>query len=142
MPSVDYVLHRGGVKLEFVRNSFDSIRKFAVRLIRKGKKYSKNLMKINWNSICSIRLQLQAGVKFSEIRFVQNSFDSIRKFANRLIREGKKYSKNSMKINSKFVRFDLTPKQGGVKFLGCWICLKFVRFDSKIYDSMDLKGQK
>ena len=29
---------RGGVKLEFVRNLFDSIRKFAIRLIRKRQK--------------------------------------------------------------------------------------------------------
>ena len=28
----------GGVKLEFVRNSFNSIRKLVIRLIRKGKK--------------------------------------------------------------------------------------------------------
>ena len=43
-----------------------------------------------------------------------NSFEicSIRKFAIRLIRKGKKYSKNSMKINSKFVRFDSTPTIG------------------------------
>ena len=39
----DYVMvkFRGGVKLEFVRNSFDSIRKLTNRLIRKGKKSSK-----------------------------------------------------------------------------------------------------
>ena len=29
----------GGVKMEFIRNSFDSIQKFAIRLIQKGKKY-------------------------------------------------------------------------------------------------------
>ena len=29
---------RGGVKLEFVQNLFDFIRKFAIRLIRRGKK--------------------------------------------------------------------------------------------------------
>ena len=38
---------RGGVNLEFDQNSLYSIRKFAIRLIRKGKKYSKNSMKIN-----------------------------------------------------------------------------------------------
>ena len=32
---------RGGVKLEFVRNSFDSIRKFTIRLIGKGKNIRK-----------------------------------------------------------------------------------------------------
>ena len=42
-----FVWSRGGVKLEFVRNSFNSIRKFAIRLIRKGKKYLINSMKIN-----------------------------------------------------------------------------------------------
>ena len=36
------VQFRGGVKLEFVRNSFDSIRKFAIRLIRKGCCYFTN----------------------------------------------------------------------------------------------------
>ena len=51
----------------------------------------------------------RGGVK---LEFVQNSFDSIRKIAIRLIRKGKKYSKNSMKINSKFVRFDSTPTIG------------------------------
>ena len=55
------------------------------------------------------QLQSRGGVK---LEFVQNSFDSIRKFAIRLIRKGKKYSKNSMKINSKFVRFDSTPTIG------------------------------
>ena len=37
---------------------------------------------------------------------------SIRKFAIRLIRKGKIYSKNSMKINSKFDRLDSTPTTG------------------------------
>ena len=43
-----------------------------------------------------------------------NSFEirSIRKFAIRLIWKGKKYSKNSMKINSKFVQFDSTTTIG------------------------------
>ena len=49
------------------------------------------------------------GVK---LEFVRNSFDLIRKFAIQLIRKGKKYSKNSMKINSKFVQFDSTPTIG------------------------------
>ena len=38
---------RGGVKLEFVRNLFNSIRKFTIRLIRKGKKSSKNSIIFN-----------------------------------------------------------------------------------------------
>ena len=151
--SINFVIRfRGGVKLEFVRNSFDSIRKSkkysknsmkinsnsirSIRLqlqagsqnfrnlirsksvrfdskicnsmIRKSKNNSKNSMKINSNLIHSIRLQLKAGVKFPEIRFVRNSFNSIRKFTIRLIRKVKKYSKNSIKINSKFIRFDST----------------------------------
>ena len=73
------------------------------------------------------------------MEFVRNLFDSIRKFAIRLIREGKKYSKNSMKINSKFVRFD---SNYGVK--SNFSDAGFVRnsFDSKIYDSIDSKGEK
>ena len=59
--------------------------------------------------ILRIQLQTRGGVK---LEFVRNSFDSIRKFAIRLIRKGKKYSKNSMKINSKFVQFDSTPTIG------------------------------
>ena len=54
-------------------------------------------------------VQFRGGVK---LEFVQNLFDSIRKLAIRLIRKGKKYSKNSKKINSKFVRFDSTPTIG------------------------------
>ena len=45
---------------------------------------------------------------FSDAGFVQNSFDSIRKFIICLIRKEKNNSKNSIKINSKFVRFDST----------------------------------
>ena len=51
-------------------------------------------------------VKVRGGVK---LEFVRNSFDSIRRFAIRLIRKDKKYSKNSMKICSKFVRFDSTP---------------------------------
>ena len=57
---------RGGVKLEFVRNSFDSIRKFTIRLIRKGKKSSKN--SINFNS------------KF--VRFERKKFERFANFSN------------------------------------------------------------
>ena len=84
---------RGGVKLEFVQNSFDSI--------RKGKKYSKNSKKIN-----------SKFVRFDSNYRVESNFSDagfVRKFMIRLIRKGKRYSKNSMKINSKFVRFDSTP---------------------------------
>ena len=54
-------------------------------------------------------VKVRGGVK---LEFVRNSFYSIRRFAIRLIRKDKKYSKNSMKINSKFVRFDSTPTIG------------------------------
>ena len=37
---------RGGVRLEFVGNSFILIQKFAIRWIQKGKKYSKNWWKL------------------------------------------------------------------------------------------------
>ena len=46
---------------------------------------------------------------FSDAGFVQNSFNSIRESMIRLIRKVKNNSKNSIKINSKFVRFDSTP---------------------------------
>ena len=56
-----------------------------------------------------IIFQRSGGVK---MEFIRNSFDSIQKFAIRLIQKGKKYSKNSMKINSKFIWFDSTPTIG------------------------------
>ena len=56
---------------------------------------------------------------FLDAGFVDNSFDLIRKSMIRLIRKVKNNLKNSIKINS-----------------------KFVRFDSKIYDSIDSKGEK
>ena len=59
----------GGVKLEFVQNSFDLIWKFATPLIGKGKNSSKNSRKINLNSIHSMRLQLHVGVKSSKTGF-------------------------------------------------------------------------
>ena len=52
------------------------IRICSIRLIRKGKKVSKNSIRINSNLIHWIQLQLEGRVKFSEIRFVRNSFDS------------------------------------------------------------------
>ena len=90
-------------------SSIDCIRKFVIRLIRKGKKYPKNLKKINSNLICSIWLQLGVGVKLSEIGFVQNSFDSIQTSATRLIQKVKNSSKNLITINTKFNRFVSTP---------------------------------
>ena len=41
------ICSRGGVKFEFVRNLFDSIRKLMIQLIRKGKKSSKNSIIFN-----------------------------------------------------------------------------------------------
>ena len=61
---------RGGVKLGFVRNSFDSIRKFTIRLIRNGKKSSKN--SINFNS------------KF--VRFERKKFEKFANFSNSVFR--------------------------------------------------------
>ena len=65
-------------------------------------------MKINSNLIHSIRLQLQVRVKLSEIGFINNSFNSIQKFVIdlRLVEIVKNILKNSIKINSKFIRFD------------------------------------
>ena len=82
-----------------------------------------------------VRLGVESNWNLFEIR-------SIRKFAIRLIRKSKKYSKNLMKINSKFVRFDLTPTIGWCQIFRCRIRATFDRFDSKIYDSIDSKGEK
>ena len=100
---------RVGVELEFIWNAFKWIRKFAIQLIRKGKKYLKNSMKINLNSIRLILHQLQVGVNLSEIGFVRYSFVSIQKLAIRLIWKVKNNSNNSIKLDSKFVPFYLTP---------------------------------
>ena len=79
----------------------------------------------------------RGGVKFESVR---NLFDSIRKFAIRLIRKGKQFSKKSMKINSKLVRFDSTPTIGWTQIFKNWIRSKFVRFDFKIFSSIYSKG--
>ena len=132
---------RVGVELEFIWNAFKWIRKFAIQLIRKGKKYLKNSMKINLNSIRLILLQLQVGVKLSEIGFVQNSFNRIQKLSIRLIRKVRYHLKNLMKIISKFVRFDSNYSLES-NFSDGGFVSKFVGFDSKIYDSIDSKGEK
>ena len=100
--SVLQPIDRGGVKLEFVRNLLDLIRKFAIRLIRKGKKYSKNSMKINlkfvrFDSNCRVESNWNSfeirSIWFENLRFdwferaknirkirwklIRNSFDSI-----------------------------------------------------------------
>ena len=56
------VYTRGGVKLGFVRNSVNSIRKFTIRLIRKGQKSSKN--SINFNSKF-VRFEIKKFEKFA-----------------------------------------------------------------------------
>ena len=66
------IVGRGGVKLEFVRNSFDSIRKSAIRLIRKGKKYSKNSMKFN---LKFVRFDLTPTIGWSQIFQMLDSFE-------------------------------------------------------------------
>ena len=66
--------------MEFVRNSFDSIRKFAIRLIQKGKTYSKNSMKID-SKFVRFDSNYRVESNFSDAGFVRNLFDSIRKFA-------------------------------------------------------------
>ena len=91
---------RGGVKLEFIRNSCNSIWKFAIWLIRKGKKYWKNSMNIN-SKFVRFDSNYRVESHFSDARFVRNSIWLIQKVKNN--------SKNSIKIDSKFIRFDLTP---------------------------------
>ena len=88
---------RGGVKLEFVRNSLDSV-------ICDSMKINSKFIRIDSN--------YRVESNFSDAGFVRNSFDSIRKSMIRLIRKVKNNSKNSIKINSKFVRFDSTPPLG------------------------------
>ena len=65
-------------------------------------------MKIN-SKFVRFDLTPTIGSNFSDAGFVLNSFDSNRKFMVRLIRKVKNDSKNSIKINSKFVQFDSTP---------------------------------
>ena len=64
---------------------------------------------------------------------------SIRKFEIRLIQKGKKNLNNSMKINSKFVRFDSNYRVES-NFSDAGFAQNL--FDSKIYDSIDSKGEK
>ena len=77
--------------------------------------------------------QLKLGVESN-----WNSFEicSIRKFAIQLIRKGKKYSKNSMKINSKFVLFNLTPTIGWSQIFQMLDLLKIrsMRFENLSFD--------
>ena len=93
-----YIEFRGGVKFEFVR--FDS--KICDSIDSKGQKIFE---KFDERFDSNYRVESI----FSDAGFVRNSFDSIRKFMIRLIRKVKNNSTNSIKINSKFVRFDLTP---------------------------------
>ena len=98
---------RGGVKLEFVR--FDS--KICDLIDSKRQKIFKNSIRIN-SKFIRFDSNYRVESNFSDAGLVRNSFDSIRKFMIRLIRKVKNNSKNSIKINSKFVRFDLTPPLG------------------------------
>ena len=124
--------------LDLVRNSFDSIWEFAIPLIWKGKKYSRNSIRINWRFV---RFHSTPTIGLSQIFEMLDSFNSIRKFMIRLIRKVKDNSKNSIKINSKFVQFDSTPTIGEEPNFQK---LKFIRnsFDSKICNSIDSKGEK
>ena len=89
-------------------NSLDSIKKFAVRLIWKSRKYSKNSLKINSNLILSIQLQLWMGWNqiFRKLDSFENHSIRYENLTIRLFQDMKKYSKNSLKINSKFVQFN------------------------------------
>ena len=83
-----------------------TIRKFAIRLIPKGK----NIRKIRWKLIRTSFNSIPT-IGWSQIFQMLDSFEIrlIWKFMIRLIRKVKNNSKNSIKINSKLVRFDLTP---------------------------------
>ena len=61
-----------------------------------------NYQKLNSTPIL-MKLCIRGGVK---LEFIRNSFDPIQKFGIRLFQKVKNNSKNSIKINSKFVRFD------------------------------------
>ena len=63
-------------------------------------------LKWKWKPFMCFKCFLEISRASRGLEFVWNLLDSIPKFAIRLIRQGKKYSKNSMKITSKFVRFD------------------------------------
>ena len=95
-----------GIRSKFIR--FDS--KICDSIDSKGQNIFEKFNE-NWFEIRSIRFDSNYRVEsnFSDAGFVRNSFDSIRKFMIRLIRKVKNNSKNSIKINSKFVRFDSTP---------------------------------
>ena len=68
-------LLRGGVKLEFVRNSFDSIQKLTIRLIRKGKKSSKNSIFFNSKFVRFKRKWFEKFANFSNSVFWFEKFD-------------------------------------------------------------------
>ena len=99
--------NRGGVKFEFVLNSFDS--KICDSIDLKGQKIFEKFDE-NEYEILSIWFDSNYRVEsnFSDAGFVWNSFNSIRKFMTQLIWKVKNKSNNSMKIYLKFVRFDST----------------------------------
>ena len=96
--------------MDFVRNSFIQFENLRFDWFERANTI-RTIRKIRWklirNSFNSIRLQLYIG--WSQIFQTLDSFEirSIRKFMIRLIQKVKNNSKNSIKINSKFVR--LTP---------------------------------
>ena len=87
-------------------------------------------MKICLNSTHSILLQLKSEVIFLEIRFVRNLFDSIQKFAIRLIRKVKENLKNTIPLHFYLIVFILAVYL--FLLLNCYIFASFVR---------DLKNQ-
>ena len=112
------IWHVLGVQSNWNLFKICSILKFEIRLIWKSKRYPKNLMKIS-SKLVRFDAIYRVESNFSDAGFVRNSFHSIRKFMIRLIRKVKNNLKNSIKINS-----------------------KFVRFDSKIYNWIDSKDEK
>ena len=96
-----------GLGLDSNWNSFEihSIRKFAIRWFERAK----IIWKIRWKLVPIRFVWFNSNYRLESNFQKFDLFDSIRKFAIRLIWKVKKYSKNYIKINSKFVRYDLTP---------------------------------
>ena len=95
---------------------------------------SKNLKSNPKNAIKFLR----SGVK---LEFVLNSFDWFQKCAIQLIRKGKIYSKNSMKLYSKVVQFDSTPTIGWSQIFQMLdsfkIRSKIIRFENLWFDWLE-----
>ena len=98
-------------------NSFDSIRKFAIWLIRKGKHYSKNLMDCNSKFI---RFDSTLSKGWSQIvqmldLFNSKIYDSI---DSKVLFWFEKFEKNWFEIRS--IRFDSTPSWNGIIQFPWW----------------------